>query len=95
MPLVNFERDAATYSGSDGAPRRGGQGLGLASVGSIMRKIRSSVRQFVRQEAGVTAIEYALMAAVLVAAIVAGFVLLGPAVKALYAALHGQLAAAR
>jgi len=46
-----------------------------------MNAIIAAVKEFGREEDGITAIEYGLIAAVMVAAVVAAFGLLGPALK--------------
>lgn len=56
-----------------------------------MIKIYASVKQFVLDETGITAIEYGLIAALMVAAIITGMLALGPQITALFIALGDKL----
>jgi pilus assembly protein Flp/PilA len=51
---------------------------------NIMNALFSAVRQFVRDEEGITAIEYGLIAAVMAAAITTAFVALGDGIEAAF-----------
>jgi pilus assembly protein Flp/PilA len=57
----------------------------------IMNALYGAVRQFVRDEEGITAIEYGLIAAVLVLAITAAFEILGDGLSDAFTALSAEL----
>lgn len=55
-----------------------------------MNTLIAAAREFARDEEGITAIEYGLIAAVMAAAIAASFDLLGPALKTAFTALAAK-----
>jgi pilus assembly protein Flp/PilA len=57
-----------------------------------MKSIINSTKAFIRDEDGVTAIEYGLMAALIATAILAGSTTLANAVSAKFTAIAGKLA---
>ncbi|WP_373989957.1 Flp family type IVb pilin [Duganella sp. BuS-21] len=56
-----------------------------------MNAIITAAKQFGRDEDGITAIEYGLIAATMVAAVVAAFGLLGPALRDAFAAIASKI----
>ena len=56
-----------------------------------MNAIIAAVKEFGREEDGITAIEYGLIAAVMVAAVVAAFGLLGPALKTAFTSIASSI----
>lgn len=59
---------------------------------AIMQYIVSRVKGFLREEEGVTAIEYALIAALIAVVIIAGATAVGLNVNAMFTYIAGQLA---
>ena len=57
-----------------------------------MKSLINSTKAFIRDEDGVTAIEYGLMAALIATAILAGYTTLANAVSAKFTAIAGKLA---
>ncbi|MRW93881.1 Flp family type IVb pilin [Duganella sp. FT80W] len=51
----------------------------------------NAIKQFIREEDGITAIEYALMAAAIAAAITAGLAVLGPKLTASLTYISGLI----
>lgn len=56
-----------------------------------MTKFFSAVKRFASDEAGITAIEYGLIAALMASAVVAGMLILAPAVSKLFTDLGGKI----
>lgn len=59
---------------------------------AIMQYIASRVKGFLREEEGVTAIEYALIAALIAVVIIVGATAVGLNINALFTHIAGQLA---
>lgn len=53
--------------------------------------MKTAIKNFINDEAGITAIEYALMAAAIAAAITAGLAVLGPKITAALTNVGNQL----
>lgn len=58
-----------------------------------MNKFISAVKDFAKDEGGITAIEYGLIAALMAAAIAAAFALLGPALLAKFSTIAAAITA--
>ncbi|WP_118178789.1 Flp family type IVb pilin [Paraburkholderia phosphatilytica] len=58
-------------------------------------KVAQSIRAFARDDSGVTAMEYGMIAGFLSLVIVAGLTVGGPALKAIFNSIGAQLAAAQ
>ncbi|WP_371865391.1 Flp family type IVb pilin [Duganella aquatilis] len=56
-----------------------------------MNSLMAVAKEFARDEDGITAIEYGLIAATMVAAVVAAFGVLGPALKTAFDAIALQI----
>lgn len=56
-----------------------------------MTKFFSAVKQFANDEAGITAIEYGLIAALMASAVVLGMITLAPAVTKLFVDLGAKI----
>lgn len=56
-----------------------------------MKPFISAVKKFAKDEDGITAIEYGLIAALMAAAIAAAFAFLGPALKTLFETISTTL----
>jgi pilus assembly protein Flp/PilA len=59
-----------------------------------MQKTLDLIRAFAREEDGVTAIEYGLLAALIAVAIIGGATLVGTQLAAVFNSIQGSLAAA-
>jgi len=57
-------------------------------------QITKSIQKFIRDEQGVTAIEYGLLAALIALAIISGVTLIGADLSALFNNIAGKLASA-
>nr|WP_202413785.1 Flp family type IVb pilin [Duganella sp. CY15W] len=58
---------------------------------TLTRLIINAIKHFIRDEDGITAIEYALMAAAIAAAITAGLAILGPKLTASLTYISGLI----
>jgi pilus assembly protein Flp/PilA len=56
-----------------------------------MHSIMTAAKEFARDEDGITAIEYGLIAAVMVTAVIAAFGVLTPALKAAFQGIADQI----
>ena len=56
-----------------------------------MNMILTAARQFAKEEDGITAIEYGLIAAVMATAIATAFGLLGPALEAAFTSIKNKI----
>ncbi|MTV38901.1 Flp family type IVb pilin [Duganella radicis] len=59
-----------------------------------MNAIIAAVKEFGREEDGITAIEYGLIAATMVAVVVGAFAVLGPAISTAFSGIAASITAA-